>query len=52
MRACVIKRVRPILYGPPCMGQLEILFTGWAIKIKPQRNSYTKGCVKMRALQQ
>ena len=23
IRACVIKRVRPILYGPPCIGPIE-----------------------------
>ena len=27
-------------------------FTGWPINIKPHKNSYTEGCVKMRALQQ
>ena len=26
--------------------------TGWPINIKPHKNSYTEGCVKMRALQQ
>ena len=30
----------------------EIQYTGWPIKIKPDRNSYTKGCVKMRPSQQ
>ena len=32
--------------------KILICITGWPINIKPQRNSYTKGCIKMRASQQ
>ena len=32
--------------------QLLLTNTGWPIKIKPHRNLYTKGCVKMKVLQQ
>ena len=30
----------------------KVSFTGWPINIKPHRNSYTEGCIKMGALQQ
>ena len=36
----------------PWARALGVMNTGWPIKIKPHRNLYTKGCVKMGVSQQ